>query len=106
MHAYRYLFRRYSSEVKDCPVVAVCSGQSRAAWSVSVFRRTLATKARLQGKGMMMSGFGQKMNRNFIRCKSFFMFKRYSVKLHNRLYIIHIVHILSLDIVWYCIVGN
>lgn len=48
-HTYCYLFSRYSSEVKDCPVVAVCSDQSRAAWSVGVFRGTLAAKTRLYG---------------------------------------------------------
>ena len=46
-HAYCYLFRRYSSEVKDCLVIAIGSGQSRAARSVCVFRRTLAANARL-----------------------------------------------------------
>lgn len=50
MHAYCYLFRRNSSEVKDCLVVAVRPNQSRAAWSVSVLRGTLATKARLHGE--------------------------------------------------------
>lgn len=60
---YCYLFRRNSSEVKDCPVVAVGSDQSRAARSIGVFRGTLAANARLyRGQTTGMSVWEQNVN--------------------------------------------